>query len=137
MAAGDVKGTGTSEDPWVLKSPPGTSVYQMWKDEEADPPTLMCKVGTTMLSYQLRCLNDLQKMLEDHGDWMLLGRRMSRSRRRAERSSVGALSYEPGGGWYGMKKDSGDVSGCTSHPDGGARPRGGRAQPRNNRMRAL
>ena len=59
----------------MLKTPPGTSEYQMWKDEEADPPTLMCKVGTTTLSYQLRCLNDLQKMLEDHGDWMLARQR--------------------------------------------------------------
>ena len=28
-------GSGTKEDPWVLKTPPGTSEYQMWRDESA------------------------------------------------------------------------------------------------------
>jgi hypothetical protein len=36
------KGSGTEQDPWVLKTPPGTSEYQMWRDEGADPPTLVC-----------------------------------------------------------------------------------------------
>jgi hypothetical protein len=34
-------GSGTAEDPWVLKTPPGTSEYRMWRDEAADPPTLV------------------------------------------------------------------------------------------------
>ena len=45
-------GTGTAEDPWILKTPPGTSEYTMWRDEQADPPTLVCQVGSTKLSYQ-------------------------------------------------------------------------------------
>ena len=28
------KGSGTEQDPWVLKTPPGTSEYQMWRDGE-------------------------------------------------------------------------------------------------------
>lgn len=31
-------GSGTKDDPWVLKTPPGTSEYQMWRDDAADPP---------------------------------------------------------------------------------------------------
>jgi hypothetical protein len=58
-------GTGTSDDPWVLKTPPGTSEYQMWRDEEADPPTLVCQVSSTRLGYQLRCIEDLHAV----GGW--------------------------------------------------------------------
>ena len=61
-------GTGTADDPWVLQTPPGTSGYTMWRDEEADPPALICQVGKTKLSYQLRCLGDLHAMLKAHGD---------------------------------------------------------------------
>ena len=45
---------GTKEDPWELTTAPGTSAYSMWKDEAADPPTLVCQVGSTQLKYQLR-----------------------------------------------------------------------------------
>ena len=31
-------GSGTKDDPWVLKTPPGTSEYQMYRDDAADPP---------------------------------------------------------------------------------------------------
>src|ERR1035437_2314356 len=34
----DVVGQGTAADPWVLKTPPGTSDYSMHKDEASDPP---------------------------------------------------------------------------------------------------
>ena len=43
---------GTKEDPWALKTPPGTSGYTMYKDEQADPPALVCQVGSTTLKYQ-------------------------------------------------------------------------------------
>lgn len=56
-------GRGTKADPWVLKTPPEKSEYQIYKDESADPPALVCIVGKTVLSYQLRCLEDLQAML--------------------------------------------------------------------------
>jgi hypothetical protein len=105
MASGEVNGTGTREDPWVLKTLPGTSEYRMWKDEDADPPALVCQVGTTTLSYQLRCLNDLQKMLEDLGDWMLLG--SADEQKPAAQGTVEAWARSednPVGGWYGLKK---------------------------------
>ena len=105
MASGEVNGTGTHEDPWVLKTLPGTSEYRMWKDEDADPPALVCQVGTTTLSYQLRCLNDLQKMLEDLGVWMLLG--SADEQKQAAEGTVEAWARSednPVGGWYGLKK---------------------------------
>jgi hypothetical protein len=42
-------GSGTKDDPWQLKTAPGTSDYQMWRDETADPPALVCQVGSTQL----------------------------------------------------------------------------------------
>jgi hypothetical protein len=51
-------GSGTSEDPWVLKTPPGSSEYTMHKDESHDPPILVCTVGKTVLHYDLRALED-------------------------------------------------------------------------------
>jgi len=44
MAKTNVKGTGTREKPWVLKTPPGTSEFQVYRDEGANPPPV--KDGT-------------------------------------------------------------------------------------------
>ncbi len=73
MSTSEVRGQGTKEDPWILKTPPGKSEYLVRKDEEADLPALMCKVGSTVLGYQLRCLDDLHTMLKGKGDWVELG----------------------------------------------------------------
>ena len=64
---------GTKDDPWVLKTPPGTSEYTMYRDETRDPPALVCQVGKTQLSYHLSCIDDLHAMLKEHGDWVALG----------------------------------------------------------------
>jgi hypothetical protein len=71
--APEVKGSGTAEDPWTLKTPPGTSEYRMFRDGAGDPPALVCQVGSTKLSYDLRAIDDLHAMLKAHGDWMPLG----------------------------------------------------------------
>ena len=68
-----VEGEGTRERPWRLKTPPGTSEYQMWRDEAADPPAIVCQVGGTHLRYHLRAIEDLHAMLKAHGGWMPLG----------------------------------------------------------------
>jgi len=73
MNTNPVKGDGTREHPWQLTTASGSSEYQMYKDEAANPPALVCSVGKTELRYQLRCLNDLHAMLKAHGDWMPLG----------------------------------------------------------------
>lgn len=66
-------GSGTKDDPWNLTTSPGTSDYQMWKDEAADPPALVCQVAGTQLKYNLRCVDDLDAWLKSQGDWVPLG----------------------------------------------------------------
>ena len=99
------QGQGTKEDPWVLKTPPGTSQYTMYRDERADPPALLCQVGKTTLGYQLRCLDDLHAMLREHGDWMALG--SADEQKPAKEDTVEAWARDesnPVAGWYGLKK---------------------------------
>ena len=52
-----VTGTGTLDDPWTLRTPPGTSDYQMYRDDTVDPAELVCQVGSTKLKYLARCLD--------------------------------------------------------------------------------
>ena len=99
------KGKGTKDDPWVLKTPPGSSEYTIYRDDEADPPTLVCQVGSTKLGYQARCIEDLHAMLKEHGDWMDLG--AADEQKQAKDGTVEAWGRSPGnpvGGWYGTKK---------------------------------
>jgi hypothetical protein len=96
---------GTKDDPWVLKTPPGTSEYTMYRDESRDPPALVCQVGKTQLSYQLRCIEDLHAMLLEHGDWIALG--SADEQKPAKEDTVeawGRSEDNPVGGWYGLKK---------------------------------
>jgi hypothetical protein len=98
-------GSGTKDDPWVLKTPPGTSDYQMWRDESADPPALVCQVGSTQLKYQLRAIEDLHAMLKAHRDWMPLG--AADEQKDAAAGTVeawGRSEDNPVGGWYGTRK---------------------------------
>jgi len=37
-------GRGTAEDPWALKTPPGSSEYTMYRDDAIDPPALVLRV---------------------------------------------------------------------------------------------
>lgn len=99
------KGSGTKADPWKLKTPPGTSDYMMYKDEEADPPQLVCQVGSTKLMYHLRAIDDLHAMLKKHGDWMDLGG--ADEQKPAKEGTVeawGRSERNPVKGWYGLKK---------------------------------
>lgn len=96
---------GTRDDPWVLKTPPGTSEYQMWRDESAEPPALVCQVGSTQLKYHLRAIEDLHAMLKQHGDWMPLG--AADEQKPAADGTVeawGRSASNPVGGWYGLRK---------------------------------
>jgi hypothetical protein len=132
-------GEGTKESPWVLTTPPGTSEYQMYRDESADPPALVCVVGKTTLSYRLRALDDLHAMLKEHGDWMLLG--SADEQKPAAEGTVEAWARSPEnpvGGWYGLQKGLRGRFGMYVPPLMEAL---GLAElehnPRNNRMRAL
>ena len=96
---------GTKDDPWQLTTPPGTSSYQMWIDEGADPPALICQVGRTQLRYDRRAVEDLHAMLKAHGGWMPLGG--ADEQKPAPAGSVEAWGRSPDnpvGGWYGLKK---------------------------------
>jgi hypothetical protein len=134
-----VDGQGTREQPWNLKTPPGTSEYQMYRDPDANPPALVCVVGKTELRYQLRCLDDLHAMLKAHGGWMPLGG--TDEQKPAPEGSVEAWARatdNPVGGWYGLKKGLRGRFGVYVPPLMEAL---GLAEvehnPRNNRMRAL
>jgi len=100
-----VEGDGTREHPWQLKTPSGTSEYTMYRDETADPPAIVCTVGTTVLRYRLRCVEDLHAMLKANGDWMMLG--SADEQKPAGPGTVEAWARSesnPVGGWYGLKK---------------------------------
>ena len=131
--------TGTKENPWKLKTPPGTSEFEAYKDEAADPPALVVQVGSTQLRYHLRCIEDLHAMLKAHGDWMLLG--SADEQKPAAEGTVeawGRSAKNPVGGWYGMKKGLRGRFGMYMPPLLEAL---GLAEvehnPKNNRMRAL
>ena len=66
-------GSGSVDDPWKLKTPSLSSDFLAWRDESEKPHRLMVQVGSTQLSYQLRCIDDLFAMLKKHNDWMPLG----------------------------------------------------------------
>jgi hypothetical protein len=133
------RGSGTKDDPWVLSTPPGTSEFQVYRDEGADPPALVCVVGKTVLSYQLRGLDDLHTMLKERGDWVVLG--SADEQKPAAEGTVEAWARSPDnpvGGWYGLKKGFRGRFGMYVPPVMEAL---GLAEvehnPRNNRMRAI
>jgi hypothetical protein len=139
MAETSIIGSGTKEDPWVLKTPSGSSEYLMYRDEAADPPALVCVVGKTVLSYQLRAIDDLQAMLRAHGDWMPLG--SADEQKPAADGTVEAWARSPEnpvGGWYGLKKGLRGRFGMYMPPLMEALELAEvEHNPRSNRMRAL
>jgi hypothetical protein len=139
MATVNVKGKGTKESPWALKTPPGTAEYEAWRDEAADPPALVVQVGKTQLRYHLRCVDDLRAMLAKHEGWMLLG--SADEQKPAADGTVeawGRAASNPVKGWYGLKKGLRGRFGMYVPPVLEAL---GMAEvehnPKNNRMRAL
>jgi hypothetical protein len=101
----DIMNTGTKENPWLLKTPPLSSDYQMYKDEKDGKDILVCVVGKTILHYDYRCIEDLHAMLKKHNDWMELG--SADEQKPAKEGTVeawGRSETNPIGGWYGLKK---------------------------------
>ena len=99
------RGTGTPADPWLLTTPPGTSEFQAWRDEAADPPRLVVQVGKTQLSYDLRGLADCAAMLRARADWVPLGN--ADEGKPVADGSVEAWARDPSnpvGGYYGLRK---------------------------------
>ena len=96
---------GTKQNPWVLKTPPLSSDYQMYLDERDGEKVIVCVVGSTTLFYAHRAIDDLHQMLKAHGDWMELGG--ADEQKLAKDNTVEAWARSdgnPNGGWYGLKK---------------------------------
>jgi hypothetical protein len=98
-------GSGTRDDPWVLKTPPGSSEYTMYRDDSADPPAIVCQVGSTTLRYHASAIADLHDWLTQQGDWVALG--TADELKPAADGTVeawGRSESNPVGGWYGLRK---------------------------------
>src|SRR3954468_20741710 len=63
----------SKDNPWKLKTAPGTSEYTMHVGEKDGKNILVCTVGSTVLHYDIRCVDDLHAMLKKAGDWIDLG----------------------------------------------------------------
>jgi hypothetical protein len=133
-----MSGNGTKDDPWVLKTPSGTSDYAMHRDDDADPAQLVCQVGSTRLTYDARVVEDLHVWLQQQGDWVPLG--STDEQKPAKGGTVeawGRSEANPIGGWDGLRKGYRGRVGMYLPP---LLEELGLAevehQPRNNRMRA-
>jgi len=132
-------GTGTKDDPWQLRTPPGTSEYTMYLDALSDPRTIVCQVGGTKLLHDARAIEELHAWLKVQGDWVSLGG--TDEQKPAPDGSVEAWARSgtnPRGGWYGLKIGLRGRFGVYMPPLLEAL---GLAEvthdPKNNRMRAL
>ena len=139
MSAGKPPGAGSADSPWSLKTPPGPSDFQAYRDPAAEPPALVVQVGKTQLRYHLRCIEDLHAMLAGVGDWVPLG--SADEQKPAAPGTVeawGRQATNPVKGWYGLKKGLRGRFGMYVPP---VLEVLGLAEvehnPKNNRMRAL
>jgi len=130
---------GSKDDPWELHTPPGSSSYVMYRDASADPPMLVCQVGSTRLTYRLEAIEDLHAWLVKTGDWVPLG--AADENKPAVPGTVedfGRSPDNPAGGWYGLRKGYRGRFGMYLPP---LLEELGLAElthdPRNNQMRAL
>jgi hypothetical protein len=111
----------------------------MYRDGAADPPVIVCQVGSTQLKYLARAIEDTVAMLKAHGDWMDLG--AADEQKDAKPGTVEAWGRDPSnpvGGWYGTRKGYRGRFGMYMPPLLEAL---GLAEvthdPKNNRMRAI
>lgn len=98
-------GSGTTDDPWRLKTPPLSSEYTIHRDVRDGVDVLVCTVGKTVLFYDARAIDDLAAMLTEVGDWVPLG--SADEQKPAKDGTVeawGRSADNPIGGWYGLKK---------------------------------
>jgi hypothetical protein len=132
-------GDGSPEHPWVLTTPSGGWEFTAYRDAGADLAALVVRVGKTELRYHLGCLDDLDEMLRENGDWVPLG--STDEQKPAPPGTVearGRAEESPVGGWYGLKKG---LRGRFANYVPPVPETLGRAEvehnPRNNRMRAI
>jgi hypothetical protein len=107
---------GTKADPWELRTPPGTSLYAIYRDDETAPPVLICQVGTTTLRYDARAIDDLHEWLRAEGTGSISGqptRRRNPPRGLSRRGDV--LRTTPLAAGTGCETAIEVDSECTSH----------------------
>lgn len=129
----------TKENPWKLKTPPGSSSYEMYVDTKDGMEIIVCTVGKTVLHYKYQVIADLHAMLKEFNDWMPLG---SKDEKQATKEGTvehwGRSADNPVAGWYGLKKNFRGRVGMYIPP---LMEELGLAElehnARNNRMRAL
>ncbi len=105
MTQDNAVGSGAKEEPWLLRTPSGSSEYTLYRDDTLDPPALVCTVGKTVLRYDVRCIDDLHAMLKERAGWVELG--SADEQKPAKEGTVEAWGRSPSnpiGGWYGLKK---------------------------------
>src|SRR5688500_603097 len=98
----------------------------MYRDDDADPPVLVCQVGSTTLKYHASAIDCLHAWLREQGDWVPLGA-ADESKTAADGTveAWGRAPDNPVGGWYGLPRPLRHVPAAAA---GSARP--GRAHPR-------
>ncbi len=97
---------GTADHPLKLKTPPLSSEFTMHVAEKDGREILVCTVGSTVLHYDARCIDDLYNMLKKRGDWMDLGSKDEKQDTLEDTVEHWGRSPEnPVGGWYGLKKN--------------------------------
>ncbi len=96
--------SGTPADPWALTTAPGTSTYAMHRANYRGTDAVVCTVGSTVLAYDARCLDDLPAWLTTGGNWVELG--AADEKKPAKDGTVeawGRSADNPLGGWYGLR----------------------------------
>jgi hypothetical protein len=96
---------GTKEKPWKLTTPPGTSTYEMYEDRDADPPALVCVVGSTTLKYHLSAVKDLHAWLVNKvTGWHSEPLTNNKPAADGTVEAWGRSTKNPVKGWYGLRK---------------------------------
>ena len=76
----------------------------MYEDPAADPPALVCQVGSTTLKYHLSAVHDLHAWLSTQEGWVPLG--AADEKKPAADGTVEAWGRSPENpvhGWYGLR----------------------------------
>lgn len=124
---------GTKDDPWQLSTAPGSSRYTMF----LEGTELVCRVGSTTLTYRVRAIDDLHAWLTTQGDWVDLG--VADELKNPARGTVEAWGRAESnlvGRWYGLRKGYRERFGMYLPPLLEQLERAERTQDaRNNRMR--
>ena len=106
---------GTKDDPWELTTPPGSSAYTMYRDDDTDPPA---RVPGRLDHVALRRPRHRRPArVAAHARRLGTARRGRRTEagQRRDGGGVGRSPDNPIGGWYGCARATAAASACTCH----------------------